>query len=191
VVAARDVKAVDGVGLVPTEILAPCPPAPNGPAISSATSRCFCSVRRVSRAGFNRVRISLSGNVTVLWSCSPPELTNRLGMASRNSPKLIFTEPNASWVRILFKGMEMTAPGCGVCMTLARKSIGIAARMDCSGNCNSSGFSADPAGMLAAGAAGVIGAEETEAADGAVRGNAPAAGATVDGGTVMMCERGA
>ncbi len=92
----RDVNVVDGVGLVLAEILTPCAPGPNGPLISSATSRCFWTGRRDSLAGFSRVRISLSGRVTVLESCSPPELTNIPGAACRNSPKVILTEPNAN-----------------------------------------------------------------------------------------------
>ena len=88
--------AADVTGLAATEIRAPSPPAPNGPLISSATSTCFWTARRDSRAGFNRLRISLSGSITGLWSCSPPELTNTPGATRRNSPKAIFTEPNAS-----------------------------------------------------------------------------------------------
>jgi hypothetical protein len=38
--------AVDGVGLAATEILAPSPPAPNGPVMSSVTSTCFWAERR-------------------------------------------------------------------------------------------------------------------------------------------------
>jgi len=58
--------AVDGVGLAATEILTPAPLAPNGPVMSSVTSTCFWVERRDSRARFNRVRISLSGSITVL-----------------------------------------------------------------------------------------------------------------------------
>ena len=163
--------AVDGVGLAATEILAPSPLAPNGPVMSSVTSTCFWVERRDSRAGFNRVRISLSGSITGLWSCSPPELTNTPGAAFRNSPKAIFTEPNASCVRIFSSGTAIVIPAGGACMTFARKSIGIAARIDCRGSCNSSGFSA--------GAGGVVG--DGDAGD-AVCGRAAAAGATVTGG---------
>ena len=165
--------AVDGVGLAATEILAPSPPAPNGPVMSSVTSTCFWVERRDSRAGFNRVRISLSGSITGLWSCSPPELTNTPGAAFRNSPKAIFTEPNASCVRIFSSGTAIVIPTGGACMTFARKSIGIAARIDCRGSCNSSGFSA--------GAGGVVGA---------VCGRAAAAGATVTGGAATARARG-
>ena len=58
--------AADGVGLAATEILTPSPLAPNGPVMSSVTSTCFWAERRDSRAGFNRVRISLSGSITGL-----------------------------------------------------------------------------------------------------------------------------
>ena len=138
--------ALDGVGLAATEILAPSPPAPNGPVMSSVTSTCFWVERRDSRAGFNRVRISLSGSITGLWSCSPPELTNTPGAAFRNSPKAIFTEPNASCVRIFSSGTAIIVPAGGACMTFARKSIGSAARIDCRGRCNSSGFSSGAGG---------------------------------------------
>ena len=146
--------AVDGVGLAATEILAPSPPAPNGPVMSSVTSTCFWVERRDNRAGFNRVRISLSGSITGLWSCSPPELTNTPGAAFRNSPKAIFTEPNASCVRIFSSGTAIIIPADGACMTFARKSIGIAARIDCRGSCNSSGSSAGAGGVVDAGDAG-------------------------------------
>ena len=171
--------AVDGVGLAATEILAPSPPAPNGPVMSSVTSTCFWAERRDSRAGFNRVRISLSGSITGLWSCSPPELTNTPGAAVRNSPKAIFTEPNASCVRIFSSGTAIIVPAGGVCMTFARKSIGIAARIDCRGSCNSSGFSAGAGGVVAAGDAGD-----------AVCGRAAAAGATDTGGAATARGRG-
>ena len=75
------------------EIVIPCPQAPNGLPISSVNSTCFCTTRRASNAGFSRERISLSGNITGLWSCSPPELTNTPGAACRNSPNVIFTAP--------------------------------------------------------------------------------------------------
>ena len=146
--------SVDGVGLAATEILAPSPPAPNGPVMSSVISTCFWAERRDSRAGFNRVRISWSGSITGLWSCSPPELTNTPGAAFRNSPKAIFTEPNASCVRIFSSGTATIAPAGGACMTFARKSIGIAARMDCRGSCNASGFSTGVGGIMEAGSAG-------------------------------------
>ena len=148
--------AVDGVGLAATEILAPSPPAPNGPVMSSVTSTCFWAERRDNRAGFNRVRISLSGSITGLWSCSPPELTNTPGAAFRNSPKAIFTEPNASCVRIFSSGTAIIIPAGGACMTFARKSIGIAARIDCRGSCNSSGSSAGAGGVVDAGDAGAL-----------------------------------
>ena len=179
VVIRNDGMAVDGVGLAATEILAPSPPAPNGPVTSSVTSTCFWVERRDSRAGFNRVRISLSGSITGLWSCSPPELTNTPGAAVRNSPKAIFTEPNASCVRIFSSGTAIIIPAGGVCMTFARKSIGIAARIDCRGSCNSSGFSAGAGGIVDAGDAG-----------GAVCGHAAAAGATVTVGAATARARG-
>ena len=159
--------AADGVGLVATEILTPSPPAPNGPVMSSVTSTCFWAERRESRAGFNRVRISLSGSITGLWSCSPPELTNTPGAAFRNSPKAIFTEPNASCVRIFSSGTAIIAPVGGVCMTFARKSIGIAARIGCRGSCNSSGFSAGVGGIVDAGEAGSTVCRRVAAADAA------------------------
>ena len=171
--------AADGVGLAATEILTPSPLAPNGPVMSSVTSTCFWAERRDSRAGFNRVRISLSGSITGLWSCSPPELTNTPGAAVRNSPKAIFTEPNASCVRIFSSGTAIIVPAGGVCMTFARKSIGIAARIDCRGSCNSSGFSAGAGGVVVAGDAGD-----------AVCGRAAAAGATDTGGAATARERG-
>jgi len=174
--------AVDGVGLAATEILTPSPPAPNGPVTSSATSTCFWAERRDSRAGFNRVRISLSGSITGLWSCSPPELTNTPGAAFRNSPKAIFTEPNASCVRIFSSETAIIVPAGGACMTFARKSIGIAARIDCRGSCNSSGFSS--------GAGGIAGAGDAGDASGAICGRAAAAGATVTGGAAMARARG-
>ncbi len=146
--------SVDGVGLAATEIWAPSPPAPNGPVMSSVISTCFWAERRDSRAGFNRVRISWSGSITGLWSCSPPELTNTPGAAFRNSPKAIFTEPNASCVRIFSSGTATIAPAGGACMTFARKSIGIAARMECRGSCNASGFSTGVGGIMEAGSAG-------------------------------------
>ena len=184
--------AVDGVGLVPTEILTPWAPAPNGPVISSATSTCFCAGRRDKRAGFNRASISFSGSVTGLGSCSPPELTNTPGAAWRNSPNASFTEPNASWVRTFSSGMEIIAPGGGACSTLARKSIGSVARMDCSGSCNSSGFSAGAGGMVDIGVAGMgagIG-DGVLAAGGIVRGNAVATGAAPAGSAGLVRTRG-
>ena len=168
--------AVDGVGLAATEILTPAPPAPNGPVMSLVTSTCFWAEWRDSRAGFNRVRISLSGSITGLWSCSPPELMNTPGAAVRNSPKAIFTQPNASCVRIFSSGTAIIIPAGGVCMTFARKSIGIAARIDCRGSCNTSGFSAGAGGIADAG--------------GAVCGRAAAAGATVTGGAATARARG-
>ena len=171
--------AADGVGLAATEILAPSPPAPKGPVMSSVTSTCFWVERRDSRAGFNRVRISLSGSITGLWSCSPPELTNTPGAAFRNSPKAIFTEPNASCVRIFSSGTAIIVPAGGACMTFARKSIGIAARIDCKGSCNSSEFSAGAGGIAGAGDAGD-----------AVCGRAAAAGAPVMGGAATASARG-
>ncbi len=169
-------KAVDGVGLAATEISTPSPPAPNGPVMSSATSTCFWAERRDSRAGFNRARISLSGSITGLWSCSPPELTNTPGAAFRNSPKAIFTEPNASCVRIFSSGTAIIIPAGGVCMTFARKSIGIAARIDCRGSCNSSGFFAGAGGSVDAGDV--------------VCGRAAAAGATATGGVATASAHG-
>ncbi len=127
------------IGVV--DIVIPCPRAPNGLPISSVNSTCFCVTRRASNAGFRRVRISLSGSITGLWSCSPPELTNTPGAACRNSPKVIFTAPRASWVRTFSSGMAMTIPAGGVCMTFARNSIDIEAIMGCRGNCSSLAFS--------------------------------------------------
>ncbi len=48
--------------------------------------------------------------------------------------------------------MEMIASAGGACMTFARKSIGIAARMGCSGSCKFSGFSLGTDGAAWAGA---------------------------------------
>ena len=91
----RWVIVVDGVGLA-LDILAPWPLGPNGPAMSSVTSICFCAARRESRPGLSRLRISLRGRATFLGSCSPPELTKTPGAAWRSSPNVIFTEPKAN-----------------------------------------------------------------------------------------------
>ncbi len=115
----------------------PSPWLPNGLPISSVNSTCFCIPRRASSAGFNRARISFNGSITGLWSFSPPELTNMPGAACRNSPKVIFTAPRASWMRTFSSETEMTISAGGVCMTFARSSIGSAAIMGCKGNCSS------------------------------------------------------
>ena len=128
------------IGVV--EMVIPCPRAPNGLPTSSVNSTCFCVERRASNEGFSRGRISLSGNVTGLLSCSPPELTNAPGAASRNSPKVILTAPRASWVRTFSSGMEMTIPSGDGCKAFARNSIGIAAMIGCRGNWSSLVFPA-------------------------------------------------
>ena len=112
---------------------------------------CIESLMGRDMEGGFRGRISLSGNITCLWSCSPPELTNTPGAAFRNSPKAIFTEPNASCVRIFSSGTAIIFPAGGACMTFARKSMGIVARIDCRGSCNASGFSAGAGGIVGAG----------------------------------------
>src|ERR1039457_3413094 len=108
--------------------------APNGPAMSSATS-IFFTTRRDNNAGLIREMISLSGNAIWRTSFSVPELTNNPGRAPRSSPKVILTEPLASCERTLSTGMEISASVGGVCASFARKSMGNPAMMDARGNC--------------------------------------------------------
>ncbi len=105
------------------------------------------------------------------------------GTAWRNSPKVILTEPNASCVTTFSNGMETIVPGGGFCMTLARKSIGIAARMGCSGNCKWSELSSGTGGTVDT---GLVEATGARCRDAALTGAAPVGSTTL----VRICGTG-
>lgn len=107
---------------------------PNGPVMSSVTST-FFAARQDNNAGLIREMISLSGNAIWRTSFSVPELTNNPGRAARSSPKVILTEPWASWERTLSTGMEISASLGGAWASFARSSIGKPAMMDAKGSC--------------------------------------------------------
>jgi hypothetical protein len=73
------------------------------------------------------------------------------GAATRNSPKVIFTVPHASWVKIFSNGSKTVKLAVSVRLIRARNSIGSASRIGCNGSCNSFGPVGRPGGGVKTG----------------------------------------
>ena len=117
----------------PTEKISPWLRGSKGLEISTGTSTCFCTRRRVIKAGLSRDRISPSGSGTNTLSRSASSV-KRSGAACRSSPKGTFTTPRESCARIFSSGMEMVSAPASGCLSRGCSSRGRLPRMGCRGS---------------------------------------------------------